>query len=86
MEEAISTFLALSQARNHEPFLGAFSQVCKLRVRLHIAAIFHISQVCKLEDVSHSCIHQHVSSFLTNTIEEANGLELGLICPISNNS
>jgi hypothetical protein len=30
-----------------------------MRVRLHIAAIFHISQVFKLEDVSYSCIHQH---------------------------
>jgi hypothetical protein len=45
--------------RNHEPFLGAFSQVCKLRERLHIAAMIHTSQVCKLENVSHSCIHQH---------------------------
>jgi hypothetical protein len=60
MEEAIYTFLALSQAGTTNPLLGAFSQVCKLRVRLHIAAIFHISQICKLEDVSYSCIHQHV--------------------------
>jgi hypothetical protein len=45
--------------RNHVPFLGAFSQVCKLRERLHIAAMIHTSQVCKLENVSHSCIHQH---------------------------
>jgi phosphoribosyl-AMP cyclohydrolase len=45
---------------NHEPFLGDFSQVCKLRVRLHIVVIFHISQVCKMEDVSYSCIHQRV--------------------------
>ena len=44
-------------SRNHAPFLGAFSQVCKLRERLHIAAMIHTSQVCKLENVSHSCNH-----------------------------
>ena len=52
-------FIALSQAQTMNPLLGDFSQVYKLRVRLHMAAIFHISQVCKLEDVSYSCIHQH---------------------------
>jgi hypothetical protein len=46
--------------RNHVPFLGAFSQVCKLRERLHIAAMIHTSQVCELENVSHSCIHQQL--------------------------
>jgi hypothetical protein len=51
-------FIALSQAQTMNPLLGDFSQVYKLRVRLHMAAIFHISQVCKLEDVSYSCIHQ----------------------------
>jgi hypothetical protein len=48
--------------RNHIPFLGALSQVCKLRERLQIAAMIHTSQVCKLENVSHSFIHQHSST------------------------
>jgi hypothetical protein len=29
--------------KNHVPFLGAFSPVCKLRERLHIAAMIHTS-------------------------------------------
>jgi hypothetical protein len=49
-----------ASGKNHEPFLGAFSQVCKLRERIHIAAMIHTSQVCKLENVSHSCTHQQV--------------------------
>jgi hypothetical protein len=44
--------------RNHVPFLGAFSQVCKLRERFHIATMIHTSQVCKLDSVSHNCNHQ----------------------------
>jgi hypothetical protein len=42
--------------RNHVPFLGDFSQVCKMRERLHIDAMIHTSQVCKLENVSHRCM------------------------------
>jgi hypothetical protein len=40
---------------NRVPYLGAFSQVCKLRERLHIAAMIHTSQVCKLENVLKYC-------------------------------
>ena len=48
-------------SRNHVPFLGDFSQVCKLGERIHISTMIHTSQVCKLENVSHSCIHQQMS-------------------------
>jgi hypothetical protein len=41
--------------RNHVPFLGDFSQVCKLRESIHIGAMIHTSQVCKLENVSQVC-------------------------------
>ena len=41
------TFLVFVPGWNHEPLLGAFSQVCKMRVRLHITSIFHISQVVR---------------------------------------
>jgi hypothetical protein len=56
--------------RNHVPFLGAFSQVCKLREILHIVAMIHTSQVCNMENVSHSCNHQHSLSARESTYPE----------------
>jgi hypothetical protein len=74
------TFLALVPSWNHEPFIRGFSQVCKLRVRLHMSTIFHISQVCKLEDVSYSCIHQQFGQeFLTATLLYQNLSSLSFI-------
>jgi hypothetical protein len=44
--------------RNHVPFLGAFSQVCKLEKDSHSCNDPHLTGL-KLENVSHSCNHQH---------------------------